>query len=208
MSKTTLTALVTCGAALCALASQACAAADVFDTDRFVTPAGPYVGVGWGRFGLHLDNLDQVGTAANTIVHSNDNAWTAKLGYRFSPYIALEGDYVNFGNPSDTFQGTGSNGNYNLHMSGFAPFAVGTLPIGPAELFGKAGYLFYDSNLKVNLNGGQAIQSSHSSSDFIYGGGVGVTLVRHLNLNAEYDVVRVQNARSSNAFWLSGAWRF
>jgi OmpA-OmpF porin, OOP family len=194
---------------LCTLAAPALAQAQVAD-DPYITPSGLYAGIGWGHFDLKLDNLNDVGQATNSIVHSGDDAWKVNLGYRFVPYFALEGDYVNFGYPGDRFAGTGSNGNYQLHMSGFAPFAVGTLPLGFAELFAKAGYLFYDSDLRVNLNspGSQVFESSHSRSDFVYGGGLGVTVLRHLNLNVEYDVLQVQNARNSNVLWLSTVWRF
>jgi hypothetical protein len=47
-----------------------------------------------------------------------------------------------------------------------------------------------------------------SRFDFIYGGGIGVTLLGHLNINAEYDEIRIIDARNSNAFWLGAAWRF
>ncbi|MBV8497336.1 MAG: porin family protein [Gammaproteobacteria bacterium] len=184
------------------------ARADVDTT--YITPSGFYAGVGWGHFNLDLDSLDDVGTAVTDIVHSSDNAWKVNLGYRFSPYFALEADYMDFGRPSDNFTATGANGNYRLHLDGFAPFAVATLPLGPAEIFAKAGYLFYNSRLTVNFNspGSEVFESTHTRSNFMYGGGVGVTVARHLNLNAEYDVVRVQNARNSNVLWLSPVWRF
>jgi hypothetical protein len=35
---------------------------------------------------------------------------------------------------------TGSSGDYRLRLKGFAPCVIGTLPLGPVELFGKAGY--------------------------------------------------------------------
>jgi OmpA-OmpF porin, OOP family len=179
-----------------------------YSPDDYVTPGGPYVGIGWGHFNLKLDNLDEVGQQVNSIVHSGHDAWKVQAGFRFSPYFALEGDYMNFGNSSDSFQGTGSNGNYNLHMSGFAPYGVLTLPIGPVEIYGKAGWLYYNSDLKVNLNGGELLESSHSRSDFTWGGGLGVTIARHVNLSAEYDRIRIENAPDSNALWLNVAWRF
>jgi hypothetical protein len=130
--------------------------------------------------------------------------------WRFSPYFAVEGDYMNFGTPGDSFSATGSDGNYRMHLAGIAPFAVGTLPLGPLEVFAKAGWLFYDTNLRVNFNepGTQVLQSTHSRSDFIWGGGLGVTFFSHLNVNAEYDQIRVDNARHSNALWLDAGWRF
>ena len=172
--------------------------------------AGPYVGIGWGHFDLKMQNLDDVGTAVNSIAHSGDDSWKVFAGYRASPYLSFEADYVNFGRPSDSFTGTGSDGNYRLRLSGFAPYVVGTLPAGPFELFAKAGYLFYNAKLDVNLNapGTQVIESSHSRSSFVYGGGIGITFFDHLNVNAECDVVRIRNANEPNALWLSTAWRF
>jgi len=173
-------------------------------------PAGPYVGIGWGHFDLRMRNLADAGTAVNGIAHSGDDSWKIFAGYRLSPLLSLEGAYVNFGRPQDSFTGTGTDGNYGLRLSGFTPSLVGTVPAGPVELFARAGYLFYNAKLDVNFNapGSQVVESSHSRSDFLYGGGVGVTFLDHLNVNAEYDVVRIQNASDSNAFWLSTAWRF
>jgi Outer membrane protein beta-barrel domain len=174
-------------------------------------PSGPYVGAAYGRFDLKIDDLNDVGTAVSDIAHSTSNdAFKIEAGWRFLPFLALEADYLNFGSFHDSFVGTGSNGNYNLHVSGFAPFVIGTLPAGPVELFAKAGYLYYDDDLKVNFNapGTNFIESDHDRSNFIYGGGIGVTLIGHLNLSAEYDQIRIVNARDSNAVWLGAAWRF
>jgi hypothetical protein len=172
--------------------------------------SGPYVGAAFGRFDLRIDNLNDVGTAVDDVVHSSRDAFRVDVGWRFLPFLALEADYMNFGSSHDTFVGTGSDGDYNLHLSGFAPMIVGTLPAGPVEFFAKAGYLFYDANLRVNFNEppDDVFESSHSRSDFIYGGGLGVTLLGHLNINAEYDEIRIIDARNSNAFWLGAAWRF
>lgn len=171
-------------------------------------PSGPYIGAGWGQFNLHLKNLDDVGAAVNSVTDSSDNAWKAYVGYRFSPYWSVEAAYIDFGRPSDTFQGTGSNGNYRVQMSGFAPNIVGTIPLGPIELFGKAGYYFYDVDTRVNFSSGQFIQTKHSRSDLLYGVGVGITFFGHLNARAEYERIDIKNAGDSDAFWLGGGWRF
>jgi opacity protein-like surface antigen len=172
--------------------------------------SGPYVGAAFGRFDLRLDNFNDVGTAVDDITHSAHDAYRIDAGWRFLPFLALEADYMNFGTSHDSFVGSGANGDYNLHMSGFAPFVVGTLPLGPLELFAKAGYLFYNTNLTVDFNAPPAdvLQSSHSRSDFTYGGGLGLTLFGHLNFNAEYDQIRMLYAKDSNALWLGAAWRF
>jgi hypothetical protein len=176
------------------------------------TPAntgGPYLGVGWGQFNVDVDNLSDAGSTANNIINSDDNAWKAFAGWRFSPYIGVEVAYIDLGNPGDRFEGSGSNGNYSLDISGFSPALVGTLPLGPVELFAKVGYYFYDVDLRLDLDApGPDVDSSSSRDDFIYGGGVGLTFAEHLHVRAEYEKVDLKNASNSDALWLSAAWRF
>lgn len=172
-------------------------------------PDGPYVGAGWGQFNLNIKNLGDAGTAANDIVHSNDNAWKAFAGYRFNRFLALEAAYIDLGSPSDRFSGTGSNGNYRVAISGFSPALIGSLPLGPVELFAKVGEYYYDSKVKVDLDDpGPSIDSSHRRNDLLYGGGVGLTFFEHLHVRAEYETIEIKNAKNSDAFWLSAAWRF
>jgi len=179
-------------------------AADVSDN-----PSGGYVGLGWGQFNLRLDRLDDVGAAVNSVTDSDDNAWKAFAGYRVNPYLAFEGAYIDFGRPGDRFDTSGTDGNYRADISGFAPYVIGTVPLGPVELFGKLGYLFYDVDINVDLDGpGPGVDSSHSDSALTYGAGVGFTILDHLHLRAEYEIVDIDDASDSSAFWLTGAWRF
>jgi len=172
--------------------------------------SGPYVGAGVGQFDLHIENLNDVGAAVSTIAHSDDNAWKAFVGWRFMPYLAVEGAYINLGYPSDNFSATGSSGRYKVHMDGFAPYVIGTLPLGPIELFAKAGYYYYNVDLRADVSSfaNASVESSHSRSDFLYGGGLGVTFIHHLNIRAEYEQMDLENYRNSNALWVAAAWRF
>jgi hypothetical protein len=173
-------------------------------------PSGPYVGGGFGEFNLHIDNLNDVGQAVSSIAHSHDDAWQLFAGYRFLPFVSVEAAYVNLGHPGDNFSATGSSGHYRVHLDGFSPSVIGTLPLGPIELFAKAGYFFYNLDLRANVSSlaGASIESSHSRNDFLYGGGLGVTFFDHLNVRAEYDQLNLKNERDSNALWLIAAWRF
>jgi len=180
------------------------------DTEPSGPASGPYVGAGFGRFNVEPDNISDVGSGLVDITRAHDDAFKILAGYRFMPYFALEANYIDFGTPKSTFSTSGSDGNYQLHASGFAPFGVATLPLGPFEIFGKAGWLFSNNKVKVFLNqpGQQVIQTSHSSTDFMWGGGLGFTLFHHFNINAEYDRVQVENAHGSDALWLAAQWRF
>jgi hypothetical protein len=183
-------------------------ASTVVHSDDYSTPAGPYVGAGWGQFDLHLHNLNDVGTAVTDITHTDDDAWKAFVGFRFNPFVGVEAAYVDFGHPNDSFRTYGSDGVYHVTMTGFSSAVIGTIPVGPVEFFGKAGYYFYDLDTRVDFSSGPFLESRHSRSDFLYGGGIGVTLLQHLNLRAEYERVDVKNAGGSDAFWLSPSWRF
>jgi OOP family OmpA-OmpF porin len=174
-------------------------------------PSGPYVGVGWGQFNLDIGNLNDVGVATGNIIEGDDNAFKVFAGWRFNPYLSLEAAYIDFGSSEGQFDGSGTHGNYQVDISGFAPYLIGTLPLGSGafELFAKVGMYYYDANLSVELDSpGPDIDSSHSRNDVIYGAGFGVTLADHFNLRAEYELVEIENADSSEAIWLSAAWRF
>jgi len=172
-------------------------------------PTGPYVGAGLGQFNLNIDHLDDVDNAVSSIRDSDDNAWKIFAGYRFIPWLSLEAAYIDFGNPGDSLETSGSNGNYRVDLSGFAPSLVASMPLGPVELFAKAGQYYYDVKTRVDLDSpGPGIRSSHSRNDFMWGGGVSVVVLERLELRAEYEKVEIEQARGSDAFWLSAAWRF
>jgi hypothetical protein len=171
---------------------------------------GPYIGAGFGRFNLKPQDVSSAGQQLVNVTNSHGDAFKITAGYRFMPYLGVEASYIDFGSPNSTFSTSGSDGNYKVHASGFAPMGVATLPLGAFEIFGKAGWLFSNNNVKVYLNqpGQQVIQTSHSSTDFMWGGGLGVTLGRHFNINAEWDRIAVENAHDSDAVWLAAQWRF
>jgi len=86
-----------------------------------------------------------VGTAVTDITHSDDDAWKAFVGFRFAPFVSVEAAYVDFAHPNDSFRTFGSDGVYHVTMTGFSPTVIGTVPLGPVELFGKSRILFLRS---------------------------------------------------------------
>jgi OmpA-OmpF porin, OOP family len=175
-------------------------------------PTGFYAGAGLGRFNLKVRSLDAVGDALSSIAHSNNDSWKVFGGYRTSPYLSFEAAYVDFGRSKDGFTATGSNGNYRIKVSGVAPSVLVTAPLGPVEVFGKASYYFYDIDTRVNFDSpapgtSAGVDSKHSDSKFALGGGVGLTFAERFNVRAEYEVLKVRNARNSGVVWLTGSIR-
>jgi OmpA-OmpF porin, OOP family len=172
--------------------------------------AGFYVGGGFGQFNLDIDNAGDFGSGIDQIVEDDDTSWKLFAGYRFNPYFSLEAAYINLGDLEERITASGSNGRYKVGIDGWSAMALGTLPLGGWELIGKAGYYFYDSKLSTNLGNpgsGSFIDSSSSGEDFVYGVGLGYTVLERLNLRVEYERFDLPTG-DSDALWLSAAWRF
>lgn len=172
-------------------------------------PTGFYVGGGFGRFNLDIDNVSDFGSGISAAANDNDNTYKLFAGWRFLPFLALEAAYVNLGEPGDAISSSGANGRYRLKADGFQPSLIGTVPLGPFEVFGKIGYYYYDVDVRTDLNTlGSGTFSGRSRNDLVYGGGLGMTFVDHLHVRVEYERLDLENYDKSNAVWLSAAWRF
>lgn len=181
-------------------------AAHAADSDN---SRGFYIGGGVGKFNVKIDDIDETDEAIEKL-DDDDTSWKAFVGYRFNQYFSVEGAYIDFGGPSDRTTASGSSGDYKAEFSGFAPYLIGTIPLGPVELFGKVGYYFYDVDITADLDdlGGDVFRSSNSGEDLLYGFGVGMTFFDHLNARLEYEKIDADNIDDADALWLSGAWRF
>ena len=164
---------------------------------------GLYIGGGIGDFSSSIDEvnrLDQIDDAGIDFT-DGDNATKLFAGWNFNRYFAVQGDYVDFGDQSGAVSPSVSG---TSNVKGFAPSIVGTLPIGPVELFGRIGMMFY--NLDVNLNGGQLIDDS--AEDMVWSAGIGIDIKDRLNLRLEYEQIDIPQFDQANAVWLNAAWKF
>lgn len=167
---------------------------------------GFYAGAGVGQFNVKIDDVDDLDNAIEKLDDS-DTSWKAFVGWRFAPFFAAEVAYIDFGSPGDSFGGNVVNGKANLSLDGFAPYLIGTIPLGIFEIFGKVGYYFYNVDVEADINN-QRFKASDSKEDLLYGVGAGVTFFEHLNVRLEYERIDVSEIDTSDALWLSGAWRF
>lgn len=174
--------------------------------------SGPYVGGGFGNFDVTINDIEGLTDAIGDL-DTDDSAWKLFFGWRFNRFFSLEADYIDLGNPRGNFDASGTSGDYQLELSGFAGYAIGTLPIGIFELSGKIGYYFHDVEINVDLDNigpgnGDVIGSDDSGEAVVYGVGAGVTLFDSLNAKLEYELFDVDELDDAYAFWLTAAWRF
>jgi OmpA-OmpF porin, OOP family len=183
---------------LAALAAAAGAHAEVLDND-----SGFYAGGGVGTFNVKIDDVDDVTTTIDRY-DTDDTAWKAFAGWRANPWLALELAYVNLGSPHDQIT---PDTRLTVETDGFAPYVVGTIPIGWFEAFAKAGYYWYDVEARLSGPGGIA-RDKRSDSNFTWSAGLGVNFLERVNVRLEYEQFDFDHVDRSNALWLTGAFRF
>jgi opacity protein-like surface antigen len=186
-------------AALAVAALAAATSAQAQDNE-----SGFYAGAGVGIFDVEIDDFDDVDDTIDRY-DSDDTAWKAFGGWRMNPYLALELAYVNLGSPDDEIL---PDTDLTIETDGFAPYVVGTLPIGDwFEVFAKAGYYWYDIDARISTAIG-SFSENDSDSTFTWSAGAGLNIFERVNIRLEYEQFDFDTADDAQALWLTGAYRF
>lgn len=143
---------------------------------------GLYLG---GAYSWATVDIDDVNA---DILDDNANAYKAFLGYEFPNFLGLEAGYVEFGDYDVAeFEGfEGSTGQFS--NSGWTAALTGRVPIGSlVTVYGKVGYFFWDSELDIDGDLGEAIgELSEDGEDPFYGAGVRLNFGR-FSVLGEYE---------------------
>lgn len=164
---------------------------------------GFYLGGGVGDFSAALDEIDALDDIDDVGIDfsDGDNATKLFVGWNFNRFFAVQADYVDFGESSG-FVAPSVSGTSDVQ--GLAPSVVGTLPIGPIELFARVGMMFYEVDL--NLTGGRVVDES--GEDLVWSAGIGLDVLDRLNLRLEYEEIDIEELDEADAIWLNVAWKF
>lgn len=135
----------------------------------------------------------------------SDTTFALTVGYRFMPYLAVEGQYLDLGEAKYTaggdvydafgkFLGVGA-AEAKVNSSGFGLSVLGILPIQETwEVFARLGVYFGDTEASssVSLDGfvepDLTGSDSKNENEFFYGIGGGYTFNETWNVRAEYTV--------------------
>jgi OOP family OmpA-OmpF porin len=167
--------------------------------------AGFYLGGGVGQFNAQIDDVDDVDATVDEW-DNDDTAYKFFAGYRLNRFLAFELDYINLGEPSGTVV---PGFNVDAAVDGFAPYVVGTIPLGNwFEVYGRVGYFFYDATVGVEDEIDGRVEFDEESEDLVYGAGIGANIGERLNLRFEYERFDLQGVDDADALWLTAAWRF
>jgi len=127
---------------------------------------GLYVGGGYVRA--------QVNNVFGTTDYNfkiDDNAYKAIIGFRPIPPFAVEANYVNLGHQSSDLLG-GYNPYSHADSRAFDIAAVGLLPLGPVDLFGKAGGARWTLSGDTLGPNDTLFALNRSGTSFLWGAGV------------------------------------
>lgn len=151
----------------------------------FAADNGIYVGGSLGQANVEIK--EEIGNI-DLNFDGDDTGFKVIAGIRPLDWLAIEANYVNFGEAED-------NG-FEIDADGISAFAVGFLPVGPIDLFAKGGLISWDSSLSRRGFSGNL---NDDGTDFAYGVGAQFRFFS-LSLRAEYEVFDIDDVDDLNMF--------
>lgn len=155
-----------------------------------------------GAVGRSLVNADIVGPATGPLdFDDGDSAWKAFGGFNIDGFVidlAVEGGYVDFGQPADRIAGN----DVQLDLTGWDVFGLAGIELGPVGVFAKAGFIDWSADATVN---GTRV-SGDSGTDPAYGIGVRFSLFS-TEVRGEYEYFDIGGIDAS-LLSLGAAWTF
>lgn len=132
---------------------------------------GIYIGGSVGQANVEVDDIPGLETED---FKGDDTGFKFIVGIRPLDWLAVEANYVDFGSPKDTVGGT----QVKASGDGITASVLGFLPIGPVDLFARAGLLSWDTDV-------QGLGST-DGTDLAYGVGAQFR-VWSISVRAEYE---------------------
>lgn len=142
---------------------------------------GIYVGGSLGQANVEIQEGDDVD------FDGDDTGFKVIAGIRPLDWLAVEANYVNFGEAEDD--------GLEIDADGISAFAVGFLAAGPVDLFAKGGLISWDAS--VGLDGVSGVEGNLDGTDLAYGIGAQFR-VWSFSVRAEYEVFDVDDVDDLN----------
>ena len=162
-----------------------------------VAPAadnGVYIGAGITQTNVEIDEID---------LDENDNGFKALVGFRPLDWLAIEANYVDFGQVSI---GDPAIAEVEFEAKGIDAFVLGLVDFTVIDLFAKVGVVSWDADL--TLRGlGENDEASEDGTDLAYGLGI---QARFGSLGARLEAERfdIEDTDAFDVYSLSVFWTF
>ncbi len=110
-------------------------------------------------------------------IDKNGFAYKFFAGFKLMKFLGVEADYRDLGTVKNSLQSV----EFESNVKGFDVFATGTFNMAMLELFAKAGYFFWNSEVK---GGNFSVETD--DSDFAWGIGAAISLGK-IGVRAEWE---------------------
>ena len=168
---------------------------------------GFYIGGSIGGSSLEIRDFDE--ELGDLRFSGSGTAYKLFAGFRFLNFLAVEGGYVDLGDPRDVVGGSEDDAiDVEIGLKGWDAFAVGLLPIGPVDLFAKFGVVSWDADIRARLIPTDVFDTeSESGTDAAYGIGVALRLGK-VALRAEGEQFKIPDADDVYMFSIGATFTF
>jgi hypothetical protein len=160
----------------------------------FADESGVYIGIGTGQ--MNVKDRDEL---SGFRLDSNDNAFKGILGWRAAKFLAFELNYVDFGQPKQTFLGQ----QVKLDAQGVDAFAILSARIALLDLYAKAGVISWRAEASVQGLG----SAKDQGTDLALGGGAQLNFGA-LAIRAEYEQFALSDIDDMNLVSVGLTWSF
>jgi len=169
-----------------------------------------YVGGGLARADVDADfnDADLGGSPVNLDIDDDSVAWRLFGGYRFNRYVGVEGGYINFDEFDTSASAAGQTAKVDAEADGYTLAITGAIPLGERfAITGRAGYLFWDADANVKLNGTTVDSANEDGSDIFFGAGLQFSFNERFALSGVWDVYELDDV-DVDYYGLEAQFRF
>ena len=141
---------------------------------------GLYIGGGIGEATVELENDDNFAD-----FKGDDTGYKFILGYRIIDWVAVELNYARYGEAQDEFLGI----EFENEFTALSVSALGMLPLGNWDLFGRAGIANVEGDFRVVNIPGSA--DSDDNIEPMLGLGAQFRPIPNLGLRVEWEIIQL-----------------
>jgi hypothetical protein len=176
------------------LAAAAALATALGSTGALAVDNGIYVGASVGESGVEFDDNEGFN------FDDSDTGYKLDVGWRILDWLGLEANYIDLGKTNGDVAGEPA----EFEADGFNFSGLLFLPVGPVDLFARAGFISWDAKARLpDLD----LSASDDGMDFSYGVGAQFR-VWSLSLRAEYERFDIADADTVDMISVGVMWTF
>jgi len=145
---------------------------------------------------------------------AGENGYRLKLGYKYSRYFAVEGEYVDFGRMADPFASPGNLAS-SFRSTGFGVDTIATLPVWRFALYGRLGAYRGDARGGFGWHPAPLVHDQFTrGARWRYGLGMRYDITKSLGVRAELErhsplgSALATEVDAADQFSVGVSWRF